>query len=118
MWGDPVGAWGQIPWRRFVTPGATSGDLGHVNEVTSSNDALLLPLPFGNQPGGQIVIHEQLVGRGQVAGHDVVIVDIEVREDALIEVSAGLGISQHVVLMCIAEKCETGFELGGEVCFL
>ncbi|WP_237211306.1 hypothetical protein [Rhodococcus ruber] len=44
--------------------------------------------------------------------------NVEVREDALIEVSAGLGISQHVVLMRVAEKFEAAFELGGEVCFL
>ncbi|WP_280500768.1 hypothetical protein [Nocardia farcinica] len=44
--------------------------------------------------------------------------NVEVCEDALIEVSVRLCISQHVVLMRVAEEFEAAFELGGEVCFL
>ncbi|WP_261767490.1 hypothetical protein [Rhodococcoides corynebacterioides] len=87
VWIDPAGLGWQVPKDPFLTPVVLSRDLCGVDEVLGSHIDVLLPLPFALHLGGKVVVHEHLIRRRQVAGDDVVVVNVDVDEDALIQFS-------------------------------
>lgn len=78
--------------------GVVLGDLWDEVEVRSSMALVLPSSPFGCQVVGQGVGHEPSEGRGEVAGDDLVVVDMDVFEDGLVEFAPDGG-SGLVVLL-------------------